>query len=241
MSELEIRADGGGDALVPLVVAQRIQLRFTKGAAIRFISHLDLLRTFERAMRRAKLPLAFSQGFNPRPRFSIYIPLPVGATSEAELANIDLAERLPLGEVTQRLNAVLPPSIRVLDEEEIPFEGPHASSQIDTAEYLVEAVAGEDVDPAIVQSIIEEFLNAEHWPYLRSSDKKGSREVDLRQPVLALEFVEAEGTMVRLRMEINIGGEGGARPREVIAALSTKIPGLEDRRVHRSKLYNRSI
>jgi radical SAM-linked protein len=240
MSEVEIRPDRPGEG-APAVVAQRIQFRFTKGPAVRFISHLDLMRTFERAMRRARLPLAFSQGFNPRPRISLYVPLPVGATSDAELGSVDLSERLEPGETLRRLNAVLPPAIQLLEEEEIPFEGgAHAASKIDTAVYEVEAVAPVVLNEEEVKETVETFLAAETWPYLRKSEKKEDKSVDLRQPVLDLKVLSVEADRAVFRMDINIGGEGGARPREVIAALAERLSGLEDRRIHRSRLYSRA-
>ncbi|MBW3622631.1 MAG: TIGR03936 family radical SAM-associated protein [Armatimonadetes bacterium] len=240
MSELEIRTDRPGGEYAPAVVVQRIQFRFSKGAEVRFISHLDLLRTFERAMRRSKLPLAFSQGYNPRPRISIYVPLPVGSTSEAELGSADLSEPLESGEFSRRMNAALPPSLRILAEEEIPYEGAHAASKIDTAEYRVEAAAPQTMDEAEVRDTVEAFLAAESWPFVRQGGKgKGSKTVDLRPPVLALEVLDVEGDRAAFRMEVNIGGEGGARPREIVAALAEKIPGLEERRTHRCRLYRR--
>jgi radical SAM-linked protein len=237
MSEGEIRPDRPGES-VPAVTAQRIQFRFSKGYDVRFISHLDLMRTFERAMRRAKLRLAFTQGYNPRPKISLYVPLPVGATSEAELGSIDLSEPLEPEEIVRRLNATLPPSIRLSQAEEIPYEGSHAASKIDTAEYEVEAVLPESASESHVRAAVADFLAAESWPYFRKS-QKSEKTVDLRQPVLALELMSAESDRVRFRMEINIGGEGGARPREVIAALAERVPGLEDRRIHRKALRKR--
>ncbi len=238
MSELEIRADRPGNP-APAVVTQRIQFRFSKGAAVRFISHLDLMRALERAMRRADLPLAFSQGFNPRPRISVYIPLPVGSTSDAELGNIDLAERLETDEVMRRLNDALPPAIRVIEAEEIPHEGAHAASKIDTAEYQVEAAAPAALNEAALRDGVSAFLATEAWPYLRRG-QKGDKQVDLRPPVLALAVEDVEEDRATLAMTLNIGGEGGARPREIVAALAEHIPGLEERRTHRRRLYRRA-
>ena len=238
MSELEILPDRPGGETAPAVVVQRIQFRFSKGSAIRFISHLDLMRTFERAMRRAKLPLAFSQGYNPKPRLSLYVPLPVGSTSEAELGSLDVAEPLEPGEFTRRMNAVLPPSIRISEEQEIPYEGAHAASKIDTAEYEVTAAAPDALEESVVREAVRAFVESESWRYVRESNK-GTKTVDLRPPVLGLELLRVEGNSATFRMRINIGGEGGARPREVIAALSERLPGLEERRTHRGRLYQR--
>jgi len=77
-----------------------------------FLSHLDLMRLMERAFRRANLPLAFSEGFNPHPRVSFASALAVGVTSEGEYLDVQLRENIPIQEVQKRLNMALPSGIR---------------------------------------------------------------------------------------------------------------------------------
>ena len=88
---------------------------YRKGEEARWISHLDLKRTLERAMRRAALPLALTQGHNPHPKLSFGPPLPMGATGEAELLAIQLYQAMSPNEVKERFNAQLPPGLQIVE------------------------------------------------------------------------------------------------------------------------------
>ncbi|HEX9793994.1 MAG TPA: TIGR03936 family radical SAM-associated protein [Planctomycetota bacterium] len=91
----------------------RYCVEFAKGGPARFVSHLDMQEAFERALRRARLPLAFSQGFHPRPRMQFEDPLPLGWSSECERVWVELAERYPAAEMFARLSASAPPGVAV--------------------------------------------------------------------------------------------------------------------------------
>src|SRR5437588_10146928 len=93
---------------------------FEKGEACRWLGHLDILRTFERAIRRAELPIAFSTGFNPREKLAFASALSVGVTGSAELATMELTAPVPSAELVGRLNDKLPPGIRLRSADEIP-------------------------------------------------------------------------------------------------------------------------
>ena len=103
---------------------QRLRLIFSKGGAARYISHLDLARTLERALNRAKIPVAYTQGFNRRPRMQMATALPLGYTSEYELADILLAERMEPEQARQQLMAKMAPGIVVLQVADVPVSGP---------------------------------------------------------------------------------------------------------------------
>ena len=94
---------------------QKIQIKYTKGEEVKFISHRDLMRVFQRAVRRAELPIAYSQGFNPHMKISWGQALKVGATSEGELATIQIDGWLKPQEVMARLNQTLPRGIAILE------------------------------------------------------------------------------------------------------------------------------
>jgi radical SAM-linked protein len=112
---------------------QRLRLSFAKGEAIKYISHLDLARTWERVFRRAELPLAYSQGFNPRPRFQIAAALPVGVTGQSELLDIWLTDCLPAEEALARLRPVLPAGLDVSAAQEVELQVPSLQSQMRSA------------------------------------------------------------------------------------------------------------
>src|SRR2546427_9894555 len=98
-------------------------LTFEKGESARWLGHLDILRTFERAIRRAELPIAFSSGFNPREKLAFASALSVGVTGEAELATVELTDSVDPATLVENLNTKLPPGIQLKAAEEIPDAG----------------------------------------------------------------------------------------------------------------------
>ena len=92
----------------------RVRATYTKGSEVRFISHLDLIRVFERAIRRADLPIAYSQGFNPRMKIKYGRALKVGETSQSEPLELGFEANIPEEEVLDRLNRVLPDGVKIL-------------------------------------------------------------------------------------------------------------------------------
>ncbi len=98
---------------------QKVKLTYSKGEEVRFIGHLDLVRAFYRAVRRAELPVVYSQGFNPKPKISFGPALKLGMTSEDQTLTLCLERTLSQDEIKEKINAVLPEGIRVLGVAEI--------------------------------------------------------------------------------------------------------------------------
>ena len=110
-------------------------MKFTKSHLTKFISHLDLIRAFERALRRASLPVAYTQGFNPRPKMSFSPALSVGITSNSEYMDVDFYKEVPPQVVISRLNQALPDGLQIVKagiaDEKLPL------SALNGAMYLV--------------------------------------------------------------------------------------------------------
>ena len=117
----------------------RVRLCFTKGPGVRFISHLDLMRTFERALRRAALPLALTQGYHPRPKLTFASALALGATSEAEYLDVECGLSGSAWDAIHRLNDVLPDDLRVTAAGEVPAAARPLMAIVDTAVPRTEA------------------------------------------------------------------------------------------------------
>ena len=115
----------------------RYRIKYTKNANMRFTSHLDVLRAWERTFRRAQLPLSFTQGFNPRPRLNLSAALPLGFTSECELINVWLTEEFLPDELLSRIQAKLPPGLCAHEITLIDNQAPKLQKSIKTAEYHV--------------------------------------------------------------------------------------------------------
>lgn len=220
-------------------VVQRLRARLSKAEEARFISHLDFMRTLERALRRASIPVAYSQGFNPHPRFSLAPALAVGVTSSAEYGDFELRARVSPEAFARRLNEVLPAGLRVEEVREIAPGSPPLAAEINVASYLVDLETGELISPEEGEKELADFLGGERIPVSRGT-KRGVREIDLRPLILGAELLESEGRRLRLRLRLRTGSQGSARPEEVVQAwqrLSPRLGEARITRIHREGLY----
>jgi radical SAM-linked protein len=213
---------------------QQIVCRFAKGEAVKYISHLDLMRALERAMRRARLPLAYSEGFNPRPRVSYASAMSVGHTSDAELLALGLAQPMDPTDVMHALNANLPDGLRILQAWATPPHKPKTTlGDIDTAEYVV-MIEGPLEGLDLERSVAE--LSAQDRIWIRRVRDRSAKDMDLRPLVKAVKLARLDGRQAELHLTLRTGSAGGARPEEVLAALG--VAGREFKiRIHRSALY----
>lgn len=115
----------------------RLRMQITKEAGIRFVSHLEYQRTIERALRRAKLPVAYSEGFNPHMKFSLASALGVGITSDCEFVEIQLTQEVALQETLSRLQQALPLGIHIVKGDLVENTAPKLMASAAGAEYLV--------------------------------------------------------------------------------------------------------
>ncbi len=194
-----------------MTIASKVRLRFAKCGDLRLVSHHDLLRCLERALRRAQIPVAHTQGFNPRPKIVFTLALALGIEGRREVVELDLAEPVEAAEVLRRLAAVSPPGLEWIEAEAVPPGRPaHA-----------EAVAYQTDVPADRQdaahAALANFLASENWPFTRHRPDRDVA-VDLRPFVLNAEL-DATGVF-RFRMKIT--PNGSARPEELIDALGLK-------------------
>ncbi len=214
----------------PGEAAQRIRVRFGRKGEAAFISHLDLMRFWERALRRAGLPLAYSQGFTAHPRISIAAPLPLGTTSEAELVDIYMTRWIAPHSFLQAIRLQLPASIFVTEATAVPTNAPSLQSQVRLAEYRVSASIM--VDKTETQGAIERLIGATTlmWQHTRDT---GVRSYDLRPLVKELWLENSAEDTVVIGMVLRCDPEGSGRPDQVMSALGfTHSP----REVHRVKL-----
>lgn len=190
---------------------QRVRLKFSKNGPTRFISHLDLIRTFERAFNRAKIPLSYTQGYNPLPRMQFADALPLGFSSEWEWVDIWLLERVNPLELILTMSGKVGKGLIFLAAEEVPLSAPALQNIVSSASYKVSL--GGEKNLVDLQKRIEEFLSADS--IIR--ERKG-KEYDLRPRVLDL-LLEGENGEVVLKMIISLGPGRTGRPDEVLAAL----------------------
>jgi hypothetical protein len=195
---------------------ERVLFRFRKGEPIRFVGHLDLMRVVERAMRRAGFPVAYSQGFNPRPRMAFASALSLGATSDGELCQLDLAEDVSPERLAAAMDALrrqLPAGIEILEVWPIPLERRNPYIQVTAAVYEL-TLTGEEAARRTTQLL-------QDGPGLPPA------------PDAALE--ERDGQPV-MRVTLPVGERGGVRIRDLVAEVEGRIPGVRVTHIHRVRL-----
>jgi radical SAM-linked protein len=154
---------------------------------MRFASHLDVARAFERGVRRAGLPIAYSAGFSPHPKISYAGGAPTGVASEAEYLSLGLSRRSDAETVREQLNAVLPDGIEVIDVTE--RAGGLPTSQLVASEWQVTLPGS---PPQAVAPAVEAFLALEHAPVERLTSK-GVRRMDAREAIVSMSIIVPSG------------------------------------------------
>ena len=195
---------------------QRLRVTYRKADTLRYIAHLDLMRTWERSLRRARLPLAYTQGFTPHARIALGAPLPVGTVGERELLDVWMSPAIAPEEFARRLAAVLPEGLALLAAEEAAHELPSLQSQIRSATYEV-TFARDAFDTAGVQARLDELLALETLDWEEQRGAK-TRRSDLRAAIRDLVLRE-DGERLLLAMDLELNEERTGRPASVLAAL----------------------
>ncbi len=209
---------------------QRLRMTFSKGGAARYTGHLDLARALERALNRAKIPMAYTQGFNRRPRMQMATALPLGYTSAYELADILLLEPMEPEAARVQLMAKMAPGLDVYKMEEVPISAP--SLQASTVESTYLATLLDPYDLNLLQEQVNDLLAQEE--IMREKVRKRKvKQFDLRPLIIDLKTQEAEDGLAQLWMRLYLQPAKTGRPDDLFKAL-----GLDplDARMHRLRI-----
>lgn len=202
---------------------QRVRVVFRKRGVLQWVSHLDTMRAWERTLRRAGLPLAYTQGFSPHPRIALAAPLPVGFEGERELMDIWLDPALDPTLVQGRIEPKLPPGLEIVEVEEVAERLPSLQSLLRTACYRV-SYHRAAVDPSALETRLADFLALESLSWEERRGEK-TRTVDVRAGVLeaALSTEPASGSegegIVVLTLRLSLEEGRGVRAQSVVEAL----------------------
>ncbi len=202
----------------------RLLIRFGKRSRLRFISHLDLQRFFQRALNRTGLPIAYSQGFNPHAVMAFSSALALGWTSEYEVLDIKLASSVDLEAAQSAMAAALPADLPVLEARIIEDNHPAMMPLVRFSDYSIE-------NSGVTASMLDAFLSCETVPAIRKT-KSGAREIDVRP--LAAE-VRLDGDTLHARLMLT--EKDTLKPDLLIATLAGEP--REDARIHRRSLLGR--
>jgi radical SAM-linked protein len=211
-----------------------IRFQFSRGDDLKFIGHLDILRLFERVFKRSGLPVAHSQGFNPRPQIIFGQPMPLGLTSEGEFADVELTRGQEPQEFLKIMNNALPPGIRLLDAKEKKNPS-NLMGQISAARYHISFKAPEGTD---LQKLIGDVLAADTINVLKKT-KSGEKEKNIRPFIYELTgtWGTSAGSFEAL---VGAGQDDNIRPDLLLAGVSNAFQaGLDLVSMHRVLLLGR--
>lgn len=195
---------------------QRLRIKFRRGEESKYISHLDIMRLWQRALNRAGIALAYSEGFHPHPKISLAAPLAVGVTSEAELMDITLARQASPHFFTAAVNQQLPADLEILQVVQIAETVPSLQSQVRFAEYAVELET--ERERKEIASAIASVLSREHLPWVHQRDT-GPRHYDIRALIDDIWLARCQDKRCTIGMRLRCDSGGSGRPEQVAAAL----------------------
>ncbi|HEX5943995.1 MAG TPA: TIGR03936 family radical SAM-associated protein [Anaerolineales bacterium] len=204
----------------------RIRITFVKQGALRYTGHLDLHKLWERAARRAALPLAYSQGFHPQPKMNMAAALPLGFSSRCEVMDMKLEHDISLDDLPTRLNGTLPSGLQVVGVQQVDERAPALQTQVEAAEY--EVTLTDSISRSELERRIESVIESKAIP----RERRGKM-YDLRPLVAELSLLSDEKIFMRLAARESATG----RPEEVLDVLGIAFEGT---RIERTRLIFQS-
>lgn len=191
-------------------VRQRVRITYGKAGPLKYTSNLDIAKVWERVLRRAHLPICYTQGFNTRPRIQLATALPLGLTSDCELLDVHLRERIDFDGVPQRLREVSPAGLHIHHLHEIPISAPAAETLIRSARYRITFPDGIDHD--VLQQRVKDILQAEQIVRVTTRRNNKKSATDLRPLILDLHTERDEDGSIALVAHLSAGSRGNLRP-----------------------------
>ncbi|AKG23109.1 TIGR03960 family B12-binding radical SAM protein [Calothrix sp. 336/3] len=225
---------------------QRLRIWFGKQGNMALVSHLDLMRLFDRVIRRGNIPIAFTGGFHPSPRISIANALPLGATSSGEIVDLELTQKVDITEFHQKIQQVLPPDIPIYAVQELDLKAPAATQALETAEYLLTVATTPAASPRQWQDWIATILaQTEFWQEQTSKSGK-TQLVNLRDRLAELAIIDTNSHLVASAVTLRYAGscrnDGTLLRPEQILHMLEQVSGAEFQllHIHRNHLVLRT-
>lgn len=194
----------------------KVRIKFAKSGAMRFIGHLDVMRYFQKAIRRAGIDVAYSGGFSPHQIMSFAAPLGVGLTSNGEYMDIEVVSAASSLELKDRLNKAMAPGMEIINVTRLPDDAMNAMASVAAAEYTVRFREG--YEPGFDwDEQVEAFYSRAAIPVTKKT-KKSEIEMDIKPSIYVLEAVKSENGRGAIRMMVDASSSGNIKPGLVIEA-----------------------
>lgn len=210
----------------------KLRLTFSKTGRAVYISHLDLLRTFIRALRRAQIPVKYSEGFNPHARINFAMPLAVGASSDCELVDITLTDPIDVAEAVKSLGRVMPEGLCVKEAELVYGSFP----EFKMARYTLEIENDTPVTELLTQDIMEVFRLME--VLVEKQTKRKTVMVNILEHIYEFKIQSVNGNMLTVNTLLSAGSEFTLKPDLAVEGISSACEGFNPvyMRIHRTEM-----
>lgn len=217
-------------------MAKALRFKFSRGQELKYIAHLDILRVFERAIKRAKIPVAYTQGFNPRQKLVFGLPMSIGLTGDSEYADIELSEDMEPEDFVTQINKSLPEGLKA--EEAVPqTTRDNIMNQITAARYVIVFKVKESKSHFEIDTLVLALLSREEISVIKKG-KKGPRPVNIRPLIYSLSAEKINADKFRLDAFLSAGAENNLRADLLMKAFSQETNlEIDIVSMHRKALY----
>lgn len=203
-----------------------IRVKYEKKDEVKYVGHLDTMRTFMRCIKRTNIPVSYSKGFNPRIQISFALPLGVGVTSNSEFFDLNLEDRMNIDLFIGELNSVLPDGFRVV-EASYPEDTKNSLMSL-VKEAIYEIKINDEID---MKEIRELFNKNEILIEKTSKDKRKFEEIDIKKNIIDFEFKDNVCVF-----HVYAGSKGNLNPNSVIEAICKYVKKVDDVDINRKEL-----
>lgn len=202
-----------------------LRIKYKKINNMKFLSHLELIKSIERVFRRMNLPMKFSQGFNPKPKISYAAPLPVGVESECEFLDVELTEKIDVKEMIATQKDFMPNGIVFLEGRY--FEKvKKLMSVVSDSTYIISIITKENYSKEQIIEKLNSFLSREEINYEKLNKKKQLKIVNIRSLISYLEVLTVDNNMMIFKALVTTGSNGNLKP-EKLAELFCEFEEIE--------------
>lgn len=219
-----------------------IRMKFTKCNNSKYISHLDLMRLFQRAFRRAGLHLKHTEGFNPQPKLAFATALSLGTSSEGEYVDVELEEGIELSEFKDKINSVLFDGVEVIDAD-YRKDKESIASLIRYGTYMIEVTLEDELSKEELEEKFQKYLSLEEIMVTKQKKKRGrivTKESNIRGLIVSLEILMYEDNRATLKATLVTGSNGNLKPELLLETMAKYVELRVDPRethIHRLDLY----
>jgi radical SAM-linked protein len=199
----------------------KYRFKFTKGEEIKFIGHLDFMVAFQRAIKRADIPIAYSNGFNPHQLLNFASPLSLGYTSIGDYGDLQIQNWMSVDEIKTRLNENMPIGVKILEVAELSKNAKKVMTSLCAASYEVKFEKA--VTPKVIEENIDKFMLQDEIIVLKKT-KRNLKDTDIKPDILEIE--NASDKAGKIKAKVNAGSVKNLKP-ESVAEAFMKYVGLE--------------